>query len=306
VRTSSLITAARKEKKIALLLCLLLSPESPDNSRMSRRGKEQKPDLWMIDKLQYAYATASDLLCYGQQELKSAAIAGAIDTLLIGGDAWLTGTEDDGVVSLVRCHGGRIVRAYGPNEALDLLGVCALLRFPMPEQSDENETAAVQEQEETGSSVELPSPPSVARTLTFFSPCGAPVHPIGDAIPAGAADELELLVAMFGADRKLRMCEPFDGSHFLLQCDAIEHDASYVILEIILPSCYPECSPLITAPYGVLPGGRTFTSEQMEACAKQCLDCARELADDSTPALCPIFDAARDWLAATADAAAIT
>ena len=95
----------------------------------------------------------------------------------------------------------------------------------MPEESDENETAAVQEQEETGSSSELPSPPGVQRTLTFFAPCDAPVQPIGDATPAGAADELELLVAMFGEDRKLRMCEPFDGSHLLLQCDAIEHNA---------------------------------------------------------------------------------
>ena len=272
---------------------------------MSRRSKEPKPDLWMIHKLQYAFTMASDLLCYGRDDLKSAAVAGAIDTLLISGDAWLTGTEDNGVVSLVKRHGGRVVRACGPNEALDLLGVCALLRFPMPEESDENETAAVQEQEETGSSSELPSPPGVQRTLTFFAPCDAPVQPIGDATPAGAADELELLVAMFGEDRKLRMCEPFDGSHLLLQCDAIEHNACHVILEIILPSCYPESPLLITAPYGVLPGGLTLTSEQMEACAKQCLDCAQELAKDSAPALCSIFDAARDWLASTADAAAI-
>ena len=65
----------------------------------------------MIHKLQYAFTMASDLLCYGRDDLKSAAVAGAIDTLLISGDAWLTGTEDNGVVSLVKRHGGRVVRA---------------------------------------------------------------------------------------------------------------------------------------------------------------------------------------------------
>merc|ERR1712167_348392 len=265
---------------------------------MSHREK-RKPDLWMIEKLQSAFAAASDLLCYGHHDLKSAAFAGAIDVLLIGGEAWLTGNEDEGVVCLVKKHGGRVVRAAGPNYELDMLGVCALLRFPMPEESDDNETAVVQQQqEETGSSSLLPAPP-VRRTLTFFAPCGAPVHPV-DPIPSGAADELALLSAMFGEDRKLRMCEPFDGSHFLLQVEAMEHDACYVIIEVIIPPCYPEACPAVTVPYGVLPSGQTLSSEQMEVCARECLDAAAvlavESAPESAPALYPIYVVARDWL----------
>ena len=50
---------------------------------MPPRKRERAPDLWMIEKLQYAFATASELLCYGRQDLKNAAMAGAVDTLLI-------------------------------------------------------------------------------------------------------------------------------------------------------------------------------------------------------------------------------
>ena len=256
----------------------------------------------MIEKLQYAFATASELLCYGRQDLKNAAMAGAVDTLLISGDAWLTSVEDETVV-LTKRHGGRVVRACSPHYELDLLGVCALLRFPMREESDEHEIKAVEEQEAASSSSEptcaCSPPPSVRRTLTFFAPCDALVHPTEGPNPAGAADELQLLTAMFGEDRKLRMCRP-DGSHLLLQVDAVEHDACYVILEVILPPCYPEESPIVTAPYGVLPSGRTLSSLQMEACAKQCLDCAGALTDESAPALYSMYEAAREWLSTTA------
>lgn len=85
------------------------------------------------------------LLC-GRQDLKNAAMAGAVDTLLISGDAWLTSVEDETVV-LTKRHGGRVVRACSPHYELDLLGVCALLRFPMREESDEHEIKAVEEQE---------------------------------------------------------------------------------------------------------------------------------------------------------------
>ena len=93
---------------------------------MPPRKRERAPDLWMIEKLQYAFATASELLCYGRQDLKNAAMAGAVDTLLISGDAWLMSVEDETVV-LTKRHGGRVVRACSPHYELDLLGVCALL-----------------------------------------------------------------------------------------------------------------------------------------------------------------------------------
>ena len=263
---------------------------------------KQPPDEWMLRKLQHAVATGSDYLAYGRDDLNTAASTGAIAVLLIGADIWLSGSATHGadeiVVSKVRAHGGRVVRAHTPNKELDMLGACALLRFPLPEITDV--------ESEGGTGEEVPSaasaPPAIKRTLTYFAPWGAPVAPIGP-VPPAVADEIELLSAMFGDEKKLRMAgEPYDGTHLLLQVDSVEHTACYLILELVLPPAYPAAAPpLVSAPFGTL-NGRRLTSEETAACAAWCLEHAAE--EKGAPVLYSLYEAAREWLTTTAAAAA--
>ena len=260
----------------------------------------------MLKKLQHAVATGSELLAYGRDDLNFAASSGAIAVLLISSDAWLAGDASHGadecLVSRVRANGGRVVRAFGPNYELDMLGACALLRFPIPLLEIESDA------EQTGVALVVPpsAPPAIKRTLTYFAPFGAPVTPIGP-VPSAVADELELLTAMFSEERKLRMAgEPFDGTHLLLQVDSVEHttlcSTCYLILELTLPPTYPAEPPCVSAPFGVLPNGRALTSEETTACAARCLEHAA--GEEAAPVLYSMYEAAKEWLTATAAAAA--
>lgn len=141
----------------------------------------------------------------------------------------------------------------------------------------------------------MPTPPLPQRTLTHFAPADAPVEPVEPA-PSSCADELELLHAMLGGERKVRMLEPYDGTRFVLHVEAAgDPAAGYLILDFALPAAYPDEQPLVTSPYGQV-GSRELSVDEAAAAANYC---RASVSDDalSGPVLYSMYDAAREWLA---------
>ena len=252
-----------------------------------KRHYETAP-TWMIERLQHQVAT-NDLIAYGNAELLLAAESGAVEALLIGEHE----TCDDTIVASVRQHGGNVIYLQAPNKELDMLKAVALLRFSLCI-VDDHEAGNLSRQ--ASNSKEELTPPKPSRTLTYYAPTDAPVQP---ASPSDTiADELDLLISMFAEERKLRMLSQ-DGTRFLLHVDAGE-PSSYLILEFALPASYPECPPVVTAPFGQLDHHVLSVDEAAEAAASAC---AVVDADPGSPVLYSIYDAAREWISSAAAAA---
>lgn len=267
--------------------------------RAKNEGTIQDAKHWMQQQLDHGLATGSDLVCFGAHDVRTAAESGAVAVLLIHSDECGSHMHET-----VWTHGGQIVRAsHDPN--VEGLGMAALLRFSfhMVEPTHE-ETVFVAEGNNESSQPQLDDAalPMAQRSLTFFAPAGAPVEPT-ESVPAMSA-ELELLSAMFSEERKMRMLEPYDGSHFLLHVDATSDTSNgYLILEVIVPQAYPEeALPLTTVPFGQLGDGRVLSHEETTAAAASC--CASVTVENlGEPMMFCIYEAAREWLRAEADSA---
>jgi len=255
---------------------------------------------WMLQQVDRYLSVGSEFVCFGDLDVSKAARSGAVSVLLIGQCVELNGVCVD-PHETVWAHGGQVVRSH--HQQVNGLGMVALLRFPFSvvEGSDDvdNEDMAApdaQRTEERGREAMQAAMPLPARSLSFFAPAGAPVAPT-DSVPAISA-ELELLSAMFADERRMRMMEPFDGSHFLLHVDTHSGDANcYLILEIIVPDAYPaEASLLVTIIFGQVSNGEVLCRAETEAAAASC--CASMTPDRfGEPMVFAMYEAAREWLA---------
>ena len=250
----------------------------------------------MIRRLGHQAATGGEHICYGSTESLKAAKHGAVQVLLVK-----AGEEDNHahIIATTFLHGGRVARVA--SKEVDELGCIALLVYEwcILDIDESVETTAPPHTEAGSTSL---TPPLPMRTLTFFASAEAPVEPTVPTPTPTLQDELELLLAMFGDERRVRQLAPYDGTHFLLHvADTCQSTDDYLILEFHLPQQYPNALPLVTAPFGQL-ASRVLTDEEATAAAASC--CARVGEDNlGGPVIFSMYDAAREWLLDAAAAA---
>eukprot|EP00966_Prymnesium_polylepis_P033558 779904-Prymnesium_polylepis.2 len=169
----------------------------------------------------------------------------------------------------INAYGGKVHVVPPAHPILtDVCGLAALLRYPneLVDLEQEN-TASGQEASETASE---PAAPCVARTLSRWAPSECDLASQSSSLSTEAIDELELLSAMFAADRKMRLLTE-DGSSLLLLVDSQADTASWCVLDITLSPAYPHNgeAPTVRVPFGSVHGRTPDASSFATACRRE-------------------------------------
>ena len=240
-----------------------------------------------------------EYVTYGSTEVAAAAAAGAVDVLLIASHL----THDPKWEPLrrqIRANRGtvHVVGAKSPlsPELEKTCGLAACLRFPVADNCMDIDTTMDTENLQPNRSPDTstsPLAPPVARTLSQLLPATGPACWDEEAAPAPHLQEerdaeLELMHAMFAADRKLKV---LSTSRIALLVDDPEEEG-WVVLDVALPAQYPAERPLVAIAHSAF-----ASSHGSHGCLLACTDALSE-AEEGAPVLLLLYEAAREWLAA--------